>query len=76
MRWAKWPNCDKCGRFFVTGMPGTSWVHVPDSDVSWGENRERCARCTEKHGPAKPFGNYVEELVCGAVPRINVVEGL
>jgi hypothetical protein len=57
-------RCDKCGRFFKPG-PGTSWVCVPDTEVNSGEERERCAKCTLDHGRCRPFGNYVEELVCG-----------
>lgn len=61
------PNCDKCGRFTLPGAPGTSWVHVPDSDVSMGDDRERCARCTAKHGPVRSNGDYVRHLVEGVV---------
>lgn len=64
------PNCDRCGRFTLPGAPGTSWVHVPDSDVSMGDDRERCASCTAKHGPARAIGYYVRQLVEGVVPDL------
>ena len=57
-------RCDKCGRFFKHG-PGSSWVCVPSTDVNSGEERERCAACTFAYGPCKPFGDYVESVVCG-----------
>ncbi len=62
------PNCDRCGRFTIPGAPGTSWVCVPYSDVSSGDERNRCAPCTKKHGPAQAFGDYVRHLVEGVVP--------
>ena len=61
------PNCDRCGRFTLPGAPGSSWVFVPCSAVSSGDERERCARCTGKHGPARAFGDYVRPLVEGVV---------
>ena len=66
---AKWQTrCDCCGRFVLPGLPGSSWVHVPDSHVSAGDDRERCAACTKKRGPAKAMPGYVEHLVRGVVP--------
>lgn len=41
-------RCDCCGRFTQPGAPGSSWVMVPHSDVSMGDERERCPACTEK----------------------------
>lgn len=61
------PNCDKCGRFTVPGSPGTSWVCVPYTDVNTGDERERCASCTAKYGPARARGDYVRHLVEGVV---------
>ncbi len=67
------PNCDCCGRFTVPGAPGSSWVMVPAIDVpgwSYGDERERCPRCTEKHGPAMPSRGPDEvryDMVCGMV---------
>lgn len=67
--WAQYqPRCDCCGRFVRPGAPGSSWVMVPCSDVSMGDERERCPACTEKHGPAQCGPGYVEHLCCGVVP--------
>jgi hypothetical protein len=66
---AKWQTrCDCCGRFVLPGQPGSSWVHVPDSHVSVGDDRERGAACTKKHGPAQAMPGYVTHLVQGVVP--------
>lgn len=62
------PRCDCCGRFVLPGAPGSSWVNVPFTDNNAGDERERCAACTKKHGPAKAMPGYVEHLVCGVVP--------
>ena len=61
------PNCDMCGRFVRPGTPGASWVHVPDTDIpgEFGDERERCVRCTQKHGPAECSPKYVKHLCCG-----------
>lgn len=61
------PRCDCCGRFVIPESPGSSWVNVPYSDVSMGDERERCASCTKKHGPAKAMPEYVKHLVQGVV---------
>jgi hypothetical protein len=66
---AQWqPRCDCCGRFVLPGSPGSSWVNVPFTDINAGDERERCAACTKKHGPAKAMPGYVEHLVQGVVP--------
>ena len=65
---ARWQTrCDCCGRFVLAGQPGSSWVMVPCSDVSIGDERERCAACTKKHGPARAAPGYVTHLVEGVV---------
>lgn len=65
---AQWQTrCDRCGRFLLPGAPGSSWVRVPFTDVSPGDERDRCAACTAKHGPAKAMPGYVEHLVQGVV---------
>lgn len=70
--WARWQSrCDCCGRFMLPGSPGTSWVNVPHSDVSIGDERDRCAACTEKHGAAQAAPGYVKHLVQGTVPKIQ-----
>ena len=69
MRYSILPNCDKCGRFMVPGLPGTSWLHVPDTEVNTGEDADRCVKCTAKHGPLRPAGVYVLLLVCGTIPE-------
>lgn len=67
---AKWqPRCDCCRRFVKPGLPGSSWVNVPDSHVSIGDERNRCAKCTESHGPATAMPGYVKHLVQGVVPK-------
>jgi hypothetical protein len=65
------PNCDTCGRFTVPGSPGTSWVHVPACDIpgEFGDERDRCAKCTEKYGPAQAAAKYVAKLVSGTIPK-------
>jgi hypothetical protein len=65
------PNCDRCGRFTLPGAPGTSWVMVPYSDVSMGDERDRCARCTEKYGPARCSPDYVAALCEGSTPSLT-----
>ena len=62
------PRCDCCGRFVLPGSPGSSWVNVPFTDINAGDERERCAACTKKHGSAKAMPGYVEHLVQGVVP--------
>lgn len=62
-------RCDCCGRFTQPGAPGSSWVMVPHSDVSMGDERERCPACTEKHGAAECGPQYVKHLCCGVVPN-------
>lgn len=59
------PRCDCCGRFVVPGAEGGSWVMVPATDWNAGDERERCAACTEKHGMAHCGPGYVEHLCCG-----------
>lgn len=63
-------RCDCCGRFTQPGAPGSSWVMVPHSDVSMGDERERCPACTEKRGPAECGPQYVKHLCCGVVPNV------
>lgn len=61
-------NCDSCGRFFRVGEPGSSWVMVPGVEVPGhesGDERERCAKCTVKHGPAVCGPQYKRDLCCG-----------
>ena len=64
------PKCDKCGRFFSPSKGG-SWMFVPDSDVGMGEERERCAKCTEQHGALSTHGRYVDAICCGMYPPSN-----
>lgn len=44
-------TCDVCGCEFPGNQVGSSYIHIPDSDVSTEDIRERCARCTTEHGP-------------------------
>lgn len=66
MRYLETIKCCSCGRFMRPG-PGASWVFVPDSYVSYEENRWQCAQCTEKHGPIAPAQNVVVEMCSGIV---------
>jgi hypothetical protein len=68
-RWREQWRCDRCGRFVTPGVPGSSWVQVPDSDINAGDERERCAACTRNYGPAKCGPGYVKRLCCGVVPE-------
>lgn len=67
------PRCDVCGRFMSPGSPGTSWVSVPAIDMpgwQYGDERDRCARCTASHGRAEPVrtsSGMRLEMVCGYV---------
>lgn len=61
-------RCDCCGRFMAPGSPGSSWVMVPHSDVSCGDERDRCAQCTSRHGPAQAASGFVKHLVQGVIP--------
>ena len=64
-------RCDCCGRFVRPGTPGGSWVMVPCSDVSMGDERERCPACTEKYGQAHCGPAYIEHMCCGMNPTHN-----
>ena len=68
------PKCDYCGRFMRPGAPGSSWVMVPACDIpgEWGDERDRCAACTEKHGPAVCSPKYRADLCCGVIPNPEV----
>lgn len=66
------PNCDRCGRF-VSG-PGTSHVMVPYSDVSMGDERDRCRACTDKYGPALCSPQYRRDLCCWTMPEAASAE--
>ncbi len=69
------PRCDSCGRFVRPGSPGSSWVMVPDfPPMSFGDERERCATCTEKYGPAECATQYVKHLCCGVIPREDATQ--
>jgi hypothetical protein len=54
---AKRLRCDTCGRFIAYQEPGSSWVFVPSSDITYEENKDQCKRCTDKHGPPLPKQN-------------------
>lgn len=48
-------TCDVCGIEFPGDQVGSSYIRIPDSDVSTEDMRDRCARCTAEHGPlARP----------------------
>jgi hypothetical protein len=62
-------RCDKCGRFMSPDFPGSSWVNVPHSDISYGDERNRCAFCTRTYGAAECSPEYVKCICCGVVPE-------
>lgn len=43
--------CDVCGVEYPADQVGSSWVNIPDSDISQEDMRDRCASCTTQHGP-------------------------
>lgn len=61
------PKCDSCGRFFSYNQPGSSWVFVPDSDISYEENKVRCRECTERHGRPIPLQTVNIDICSGVV---------
>lgn len=70
-------KCDYCGRFFTPG-PGTSWVHVPAIDVpgwTYGEERERCRKCTKEHGPCEPRSAVKPGYCSGVFPETEASGG-
>lgn len=60
-------RCDTCGRFMKFKESGSSWLFVPDSEVSYEELIDRCAVCTSKIGKPMPSQYVVERLCCGIV---------
>lgn len=58
-------RCELCGRFMPFNQPGSSWVYVPDSYMSYEEIFDRCRRCTEKHGPCRSQQNVRQEMCTG-----------
>jgi hypothetical protein len=63
-------RCDRCGRFVDSAGRGVSWVMVPAIEVpGWdsGDERVRCARCTDKHGPCRPRPGVRAQLCSGVV---------
>ena len=61
-------QCDKCGKF-MTQLDGSSWVFVPDSEVSYEENKTRCVSCTQKYGVPIPNQNVNWEVCTGIIGR-------
>lgn len=59
-------QCDKCGRF-MRREAGASWVFVPACDIpgEFGDERDRCKKCTQAHGPARCGPKYKAELCEG-----------
>jgi hypothetical protein len=51
-------KCDNCGKFIPYSQlnegGGASSCFVPDSDVSYEEEKFRCKKCTEEHGKTIP----------------------
>ena len=67
------PKCDRCGKFFSPSKGG-SWLFVPSSDVSMGDERERCVKCTKEHGALSTHGQYVDAVCCGTYTTHNAIE--
>ena len=61
--------CDTCGKIKsfneLNSGSGSSWVFVPDSDISTEEETFRCKKCTNLVGKITPYQNVVEDLCCG-----------
>lgn len=60
-------KCDSCGQFMDSRAKGSSWVFVPDSDVSYEELGFRCPNCTSKYGVLQPNQSVVVELCSGVM---------
>lgn len=61
-------KCDCCGKFIPYSQlqdgGGASHAFVPDSDVSYEEDKYRCNKCTEKHGICHPSQSGMNWDVC------------
>jgi len=55
-------RCDTCGKFMKWMEEGSSWCFVPDSDISYEEQKEQCKRCTEKYGHILPYWRCREKI--------------
>lgn len=60
-------RCCSCGKFFQHGQHGSSWVFVPDSYLSYEEDRVRCRACTEMLGPLTPNQNVRVDKCSGVI---------
>jgi len=62
-------QCDNCGKFVSHGElkknGGASWVFVPDSDVSYEENKTYCKKCTKKVGRPYPSQSVRVDMCSG-----------
>ena len=58
-------RCEGCGKFMKHQVKGSSWCFVPDSDVSFEENKEYCVACTKKYGPPIPEQSVNIDVCCG-----------
>lgn len=43
-------KCDSCGKFMSPGIPGSSYLFVPGSSISYEEDKTRCVLCTSIYG--------------------------
>jgi len=48
---------------------GSSWCFVPDSAVSYEEDKKRCKECTAKYGKIIPRQFVNLEMCCGIVDK-------
>ncbi len=62
-------RCNTCGRFMEYQEPGSSWVFVPGSDISWEEDKDQCKKCTDKYGPLLPSQSVVIHICCGVYTK-------
>jgi len=60
-------RCCSCGKFFPHAQVGSSWVFVPDSDVSCEEDRVQCRACTEVLGPLAPNQSVCVDQCSGVI---------
>jgi len=64
-------RCCSCGKFFPHGQTGSSWVFVPDSHMSYEEDRVRCRACTETLGPLTPNQSVRVDKCSGVIQNKN-----
>jgi hypothetical protein len=59
-------RCDRCGKYMKREI-GSSWVFVPDSQISIEEDVGYCKACTKKHGKPVPWQTVNIDMCSGIV---------